>query len=199
MEIEGELVRVRYPDRQTTKVWELQRAGLTHLQIAKELNVSASTVNTELRLYRETLARDWPISELRNELATLAPKAIVAIEDSLDKLQAPTALRLMEGLGVLNPKIDLRVTQDNRPTEEQLIQVCAWAKDIPVLRLAMLKALGAGDTADNAGPSAGSIGSSDPTGDQSQYYATLEKPQSGKGILSEPDPGTPESSGEEDV
>ena len=173
IEVDGEKVRVRYPDRQTTKVWELQQAGFTHTQISEQLKLSTATVNTELRLYRQTLARDWPIEELRSKLATLAPKAIIAIEDSLDKKQALTALRLMEGLGVLNPKLDLRVTTDNQPTEDQLLTVGRWARNIPALRTLLLDALDGvpapEDTTDRPG-----------------------EPASSQGILSQSDPGTPE-------
>lgn len=161
--VDGENVKVRYPDAQTIRIWEYRQAGLSRQQIADKLGFSMSLIDKELQLYRQTAAREWPIAELRSELATLAPKAKADIEAGLAKGTGYIGIKLMEGLGVLNPKVDLRVSTDNQPTEEQLIQVCVWAKDIPVLRLAMLKALGAEDT---AGPGSGSTDRLLPAGDQ---------------------------------
>lgn len=189
IEVDGETVRVRYPDATTIKVWEYIQAGHTRDETAVALGYSISKIDTELRLYRETAAREWPLEELRSELATLAPKAKADIEAGLAKGTGYIGIKLMEGLGVLNPKLDLRVTTDNQPTEDQLISVCKWAKDIPALRAIMLNALGA--PADAVDLSVSSIVVK-PDSVSTAQDIPEERTSSAQGILCEPDPGTPE-------
>lgn len=138
----GEVERITYPDAQTLEIRGLQESGLTIVQIADKTGLSESTINRELKLFKDTIGRVFNPDSIRSELQAYIGLAKSDITQGMAKGTGTIGLRFLEGMGVLSQKLQIGQDKSSMPPESQVAELCGQLAQVPAYRLIMLEALG---------------------------------------------------------
>ena len=148
----GEKESITYPDERTLKVRGLQESGMTHAEIAKELEIGEGTVCRELKLFQDTIGRVFNPDDIRSELQAYIGLAKVDVQQGMSKGTGTIGLRFLEGMGVLSQKLQIGTDKNATPPESQVKELVAQLAQVPAYRLLMLEALGLSEPVEQAEP-----------------------------------------------
>ena len=136
---------ITYPDERTLKVRGLQESGMTHTEIAKELEIGEGTVCRELKLFADTIDRVFNPDDIRQELQAYIGLAKSDIAQGMQKGTGTIGLRFMEGMGALSPKTIIGADKSTLPPESQVKELCTQLAQVPAYRQIMMESLGLGE------------------------------------------------------
>jgi len=145
----GQTEKVVYPDKQTFNVKACQDQGLTISEIAVELELSESTVNREIKIFKDCLSHVFDPESVRQELNVYMGLAKSDIASGMARGKGTIGLRFMEGMGILSPKTIIGADKSTLPPEYQVIELCDQLAQVPAYRAIMLNALGLGESVES--------------------------------------------------
>lgn len=143
---DGNKFTYRVPDGRTWTVQHWREAGLTISKVAKQMGISVSTVEDEIKVMKEATLADFDADKIRQSLGALIPQSVQAVSKSLAAGDGQLGAKMLTGLGALRPEAEINQQFLNITGPEVLAQLFSLIRSEPEYMLLARKALLAEDS-----------------------------------------------------
>ena len=108
----------------------------------ERLGVGTATVSRHRQRFDTYCQKVIPVEQYRKLFMGLMPLAYASLKHNLQKKHPTTTLAFLQGMHVLNNKVEPVQIVDDMPTTEQIEKVMEWLNTVPVLKQLALEKLG---------------------------------------------------------